>query len=259
MPLNGQGQYSPPVGTLAVPDTPIESAKYNAFVNDLQSCLNTPRSIEMGGTGATSAGAALSNLGARAALVGEVIAYAGTTAPTGWLMCYGQAVSRSTYSALFSVIGTRFGSGNGSTTFNLPDLRGRTIAGKDDMGGTSANRLTGQTNGGVDGSTLGATGGNETQTLTISQMPSHNHGGSTALGGNHSHTESYNRKQSGTGGGEVEWAERPLLGRPTNSNEQVDHTGGVAVSHSHGISSQGGGNPHNNVQPTIILNYLIKT
>ena len=70
---------------------------------------------------------------------GSVIPFAGKTAPTGWLMCQGQAVSRTTYAQLFSVIGTTFGSGDGSTTFNLPDLRGRVAVGVDsdaNLGGT---------------------------------------------------------------------------------------------------------------------------
>lgn len=62
---------------------------------------------------------------------GSVIPFAGKTAPTGWLLCQGQAVSRTTYAQLFSVIGTTFGSGDGSTTFNLPDLRGRVAVGVD--------------------------------------------------------------------------------------------------------------------------------
>ena len=64
------------------------------------------------------------------------------SAPVNWLLCYGQAVSRDTYSALYAVISDTFGSGNGSTTFNLPDLRGRTPLGKDNMGGVSADRVT---------------------------------------------------------------------------------------------------------------------
>ena len=90
--------------------------------------------------------------------VGVIVDYAGTSAPAGWLLCYGQNVSRTTYAALFAAIGVTHGVGDGSTTFTLPDYRGRVSAGKDDMGGTSANRLTNQTNG-VDGDTLGATGG----------------------------------------------------------------------------------------------------
>jgi len=79
---------------------------------------------------------------------GMIAPYAGPsdgshTAPTGWFLCYGQAVSRTTYAALFTAIGTTYGTGDGSTTFNLPDLRGRTIAGVDDMGGSAASRLTG--------------------------------------------------------------------------------------------------------------------
>jgi microcystin-dependent protein len=102
--------------------------------------------------------------------VGTVSDYGGSTAPTGWLLCYGQAISRTTYVSLYAVLGTTFGSGDGSTTFNVPDCRGRVVAGKDNMGGTSANRLTGQT-GGINGDNLGATGGAETHALTSTQVP----------------------------------------------------------------------------------------
>lgn len=71
---------------------------------------------------------------------GTILAYGGATAPSGFLLCYGQAVSRSTYSDLFAIVGTVFGTGNGTTTFNLPDLRGRVPVGNDAMGGTAANR-----------------------------------------------------------------------------------------------------------------------
>ena len=63
------------------------------------------------------------------------------TAPDGWLLCYGQAVSRTTYAGLYNVIGTTYGAGDASTTFNVPDMRGRFPLGQDDMGGTSANRV----------------------------------------------------------------------------------------------------------------------
>lgn len=96
--------------------------------------------------------------------VGGIISYAGSTAPNGWLMCDGSAISRTTYEELFSTIGTTYGSGDGSTTFNIPDLKGRTIVG---VGESSA---TGHT-----AHTLGQSEGEETHTLDINEIPSHNH------------------------------------------------------------------------------------
>jgi microcystin-dependent protein len=91
--------------------------------------------------------------------------FAGSTAPTGWLLCYGQAVSRTTYATLFGVISTTYGVGDGSTTFNLPDMRGRGFIGLDNLGGSAASRVAAATS-------LGDTGGSETHTHT---GPSHTH------------------------------------------------------------------------------------
>jgi microcystin-dependent protein len=88
---------------------------------------------------------------------GEVVPYAGATAPAGTLLCYGQAISRTAYVGLFTALGTTHGAGDTTTTFNLPDLRGRVAAGKDNMGGSAASRLSVV----MTGTTLGATGGSE--------------------------------------------------------------------------------------------------
>lgn len=102
--------------------------------------------------------------------VGVIHDFAGSTAPTGWLLCYGQAVSRTTYANLFAVIGTTYGVGDGSTTFNLPDLRGRYSPGKDDMGGVAANRIT-VAGGNFDGTVLGQTGGQQNRTIAQANLP----------------------------------------------------------------------------------------
>lgn len=95
-------------------------------------------------------------------IVGEVRAFAGLAAavPALWYLCYGQAVSRTTYAAAFAAMGTSWGVGDGSTTFNLPDLRGRGLWGVDNMGGTPAGRVTSGV-GGISGVSLGATGGDQ--------------------------------------------------------------------------------------------------
>lgn len=96
---------------------------------------------------------------------GALVPWAGNAAPTGWLLCYGQAVSRTTYAAMFANIGTNFGSGDGSTTVNVPDLRGRSPFGRDDMGGSAANRIV------TNGTTFAASGGEEKHTLVQSEVP----------------------------------------------------------------------------------------
>ena len=120
-----------------------------------------------GRTGAVALAIAdVADLAASLTPIGAVIPYAGLSAPPRWLFCFGQNVSRTTYAALFAAISTTYGAGDGTTTFTLPDLRGRVVAGQDDMGGASANRLTGQS-GGVDGDLFDSAGGAEIYTLFL--------------------------------------------------------------------------------------------
>lgn len=194
-------------------------------------------------------------------VIGQVFDFAGTTAPTQSLFCYGQAVSRTTYAALFAVIGETYGVGDGSTTFNIPDLRGRVVAGQDDMGGSSANRLTNQT-GGLDGDTLGATGGAETHTLTSAQLAAHTHSdGSLAAAsdGAHTHNITVDGWSYGSGGSGVTTL--------YSAAGDVRNTGDFTVStvsggaHTHDVTgatgSAGTDGAHNNVQPTLIMNKCI--
>jgi microcystin-dependent protein len=191
---------------------------------------NTMRTVmEVGSSGVVSAPIGMEVAGidvSTLAPAGSVISYAGSTAPTGWLLCFGQSVSRATYAALFAVVGTTYGVGDGSTTFNLPDLRGRAVAGKDDMGGSAANRLTG-TSGGVSGSVLGASGGAQQHTLIIAEIPSHAH----------------------------------QFGRSTRTASDGGRTlmDGMTTATTYTSTSVGGNGAHNNVQPTFILNYIIRT
>jgi microcystin-dependent protein len=99
--------------------------------------------------------------------IGGVMDFAGSTAPAGWLLCFGQLVSTTTYAALFAVLSTTYGSGAG--TFGIPDYRGRATFGQDNMGGSAANRITATTN--FDGTVLGNGGGNQISTLGTGNLP----------------------------------------------------------------------------------------
>ncbi|MBL8832492.1 MAG: tail fiber protein [Rhodospirillales bacterium] len=157
---------------------------------------------------------------------GTVVPFAGSAEPEGWLFAAGQAVGRTAHPALFAAIGTTYGAGDGSTTFNLPDLRGRTAAGRDNMNGPPANRLT-SGGAGIAGTTLGAAGGAQAHALTEAQMPAHSH------------------SQSG------------LVGGVNNSLPSNYPDGPYSIGGSTGAA--GGGQPHPNVQPTLVLNFIVKT
>jgi microcystin-dependent protein len=249
---------------------------------------------------------------------GMLAPFAGSTAPTGWFLCYGQAVSRTDNAALFTAIATTYGTGDGSTTFNLPDLRGRTIAGVDDMGGSAASRLTGDngattatadsngsftsttnilvdendgtivlgmkvTGTGIsgevtvvkinsqtdiilssavtitddtaltfafDGAVLGSAGGENTHLLTGAESgeAGHQH---TLTDPGHFHTSTFT---SGTDSGSTLGQLNPYsaANRSVNTNTK---TTGITIDT---IDAADASSAHNNVQPTLVLNYIIK-
>jgi microcystin-dependent protein len=171
-------------------------------------------------------------------LPGMIFPYGGTSAPSEYLLCFGQSVSTSTYADLHGVIGYTYG-GSGSS-FTIPDLRGRVVAGQDDMGGSSANRLTSP----INGDTLGAAGGTESHTLTEAELASHTH-----------------FIASNTGDTSTALSASNFLSNKGNFGSSNNYIlAGVSGGAQHGkTSSTGSGTAHNNVQPTFILNYIIKT
>lgn len=178
--------------------------------------------------------------------VGTISPYAGTSAPANWLLCDGAAVSRATYAALFDVTGTAYGVGDGSTTFNVPDLRGRVVAGKDNMGGTTASRLT-AAGSGITGTTLGNAGGTETHTLTEAQLAVHTH-----IQNAHTHT-------SNAGEGSGSGATRDTAYGGGDGYKATYYTPGLSINNQTATNQNAGsGLAHQNTQPTIITSYIIK-
>lgn len=151
---------------------------------------------------------------------GSIIQWSSNTPPNNWLLCDGSLVSRTTYASLFAVIGTTYGAGDGTTTFALPDLKGRVPVGRDGS----------QT----EFDTLGETGGAKTHTLTVDEMPSHSHNLTKVYGGN----QTYDTGSSSPAG--MRWETQSII------------DGGD-------IAATGGGQAHNNLQPYLVTNYIIKT
>lgn len=231
--------------------------------------------------------------------LGAGLDFWGTTAPnSAFAFPYGQAISRTTYATLFSLIGTTYGSGDGSTTFNLPDKRGRISTPLDNLGGsTGANRI-GSIGGGI---TIGAAGGAETVTIAASNLPvtapwgatagsigvsgttnaggAHTHTGTTDSGGgqlhNHNYTAPTNTNfavQSGSSQGGMWNGSTTTTTGAENQSLSHTHTFTTASSaeHQHSFtatgsgptitmgSNSGGGQATNKMPPVIVTNYILR-
>ena len=156
--------------------------------------------------------------------IGSIIPFGGTEAPTGWLICDGSGLNRETYKELFAAIGTNFGT-DGPGNFYIPDLRGKVVVGQN----ASETEF----------STLGKTGGEKTHTLTVNEMPSHNHGGHVKV------TNSSALALNGDSGGGDNFTCQ--ISAVTNNATQFAE-----------IPTQGGSQAHNNLQPYQVTNYIIK-
>ena len=197
---------------------------------------------------------------------GIVMSFAGATAPEGWLLCDGSAVSRSSYSALFAAIGTTYGAGDGSTTFNVPDLTGRVVIG---VSGSHA---------------LGSTGGETTHTLLSTELgvhahevPQHGHGNNIAAKTpvlSHSLTQpafkytnvnGTNGCTSGSSSTVKQGTTTKTAGNSTNAavakHDATACTMGGGVTASDVLTTSAAGTPgaHNNMQPYAVTNYIICT
>jgi microcystin-dependent protein len=156
---------------------------------------------------------------------GAVMPFAQSSAPTGWLKCNGAAVSRTTYATLFTAIGTTYGVGDGSTTFNLPELRGEFIRGLDDGRGVDTDRAL--------GSAQGDQNKSHTHTASSSSAGSHTHSGSTNTTGAHTHTTNLAPSQPEETG--------PLGVQPNTDPSSGSISTSSAGNHSHTLSINSGG------------------
>jgi len=209
----------------------------NFGAGNIGSGLVVPQGMRLFIISDTTNGVQLAAAPSVGAPVGAIQQYAGSSAPTGWLLCYGQAISRTIYAALFSVISTTYGSGDGSTTFNLPDCRGRTMAGLDNMGGSDANRIDWS-------NTLGTSGGEQNHTIAKAELPNY---ALPVTDPSHHHTYT-----AGPTGVAVPGGATYVVGSGLGTYNTGDATTGISV------NSGGSGTPANVMQPTILFNTIIK-
>ncbi|RXG85347.1 phage tail protein [Bradyrhizobium zhanjiangense] len=183
--------------------------------------------------------------------IGGVMPFAGSTAPnSSFVLPYGQAISRTTYSAAFSLMGTTYGTGDGSTTFNVPDLRGRVVAGLDNMGGSAAGRLTDATSGFGDG--LGETGGTQTKALSTANLPPYTPSG-TISGGQTAFSVTFGQAGGGTAA--------TILSNISNGSGTLPTTVAPTITANPtftGTAQGGTSTAFGIVQPTMTLNYLLR-
>lgn len=205
--------------------------------------------------------------------IGAIFPFAGLSPPAGYLFAAGQQVSRTTFAGLFSVVGTTFGGGDGFSTFNLPDLRGRVPAGVDAMNGIAASRLGfGAAGGIVSPATLGASAGEQWHIQTQAEMVQHAHSAFSsstpfltasigASGGGGVITTNLSTSPGDVGaahasndsnGAPAVW----LPGSISGGGGSGAVTGSISTSTS--IGASGSSSPMNITQPTLVINYIIK-
>jgi microcystin-dependent protein len=179
--------------------------------------------------------------------VGAVTSFAGAAAPTGWQLCAGQVLAQASYPELFTQCGSTYNTGGeGAGNFRLPDCRGRMLAGKDNMGGTAANRIT-VAGGNFDGTVLGNTGGAQNHILLIAEIPAHSHTASVTDTG---HLHNCFGGDAGSGAPGV----FDISSQNSGINRNTDlATTGISVSN----ANTGGGGAHTILSPTIIFNTII--
>jgi microcystin-dependent protein len=170
------------------------------------------------------------------------------TAPnSAFVFPIGQAISRTVYATLFAAMGTTFGTGDGSTTFNLPDKRGRASVAAD----SSASRISTTTMNSV---TLGGTGGGETNTLGVLQLPT----GITSSGTNSISVTTAQKVVNGPNAGSAQAGGTQVTAADTGSGgalSLVSSTGSNSISVT---SNNTGGLAHANMQPSIVCNYILR-
>lgn len=176
---------------------------------------------------------------------GAIVQFAGASSPTGYLICDGSLLTRADYPRLFAAIGTQYNiGGETSAQFRIPDLKGRVPVGRNSSD--------------TDFDTLGEKVGNKTELLDLTHIPSHSHDEGTliaASSGSHSHTYSGTSVSNTTTTG----SQPRISTLGSGGNYTTNSTG----SHTHDITGStgltGDGQPHKNIQPSIVLNYIIKT
>ena len=201
----------------------LNDTNLNKLQENIEQAIDEKSSLPVGGTTGQILAKASNNdndvewidneggTGVDSTPIGSIFIYASNTIPSKWLLCNGQEINREEYSNLFNIIGTIYGEGDGETTFNLPNLKGRVPIGKYDND--------------YDFDVLGKTGGEKEHTLTINEMPNHNH----KIG-----------------------VDNNTFGAGSYPNNRALEGTGLTT------SSTGGGQAHNNLQPYIVLNYIIK-
>lgn len=267
MPRDANGNTQPLPGTIVTAGDTVLPSQHNPALQDLYAMMTQSLSrdgqggmradLNMGGFRVTNAApgtspndlATVSQALGGGLPLGTIIDWAGgAVPPPGWLFPVGQAISRTQYAEYFAMVGGSFGAGDGSTTFNIIDVRGCVLVAPDNLGGASSNRLTwffGAVANAVNGLL-----GTAAHAITPAEMASHNHGGQTSSPGPHQHSLTLNVT------GSLGASSSAFVVGPAQFTQT--YLTNIDGPHVHGISPDGGNNAHTNVQPTRIVRKIIK-